>query len=156
MLDEIYPALLAGHAVGRWAGLAFAVAILAFSQAASAGELNIMVHGIAKADGNVRVALYANPESFRKEAFALSVLSKPAETGDMNFTFTNLTPGVYALVAYHDENANGKLDLLLGMFPTEGWGLSNNPAVLGPPKFESSRVVVLDGPPTALTINLSY
>ena len=48
------------------------------------------------------------------------------------------SPGRYALMAYHDENANGKLDLRLGMFPIEGYGLSRNPKVMGPPAFEDS------------------
>ncbi|MGV0975151.1 MAG: DUF2141 domain-containing protein [Azonexus sp.] len=33
---------------------------------------------------------------------------------------------------------NGKFDLRFGMFPTEGYGHSNNPKVMGPPKFADS------------------
>lgn len=58
-------------------------------------------------------------------------------------------------MAYHDENADGKLDLRFGMFPTEGYGLSNNPNVIGPPKFAESAFDVT-GPETSLSIELSY
>ena len=49
-----------------------------------------------------------------------------------------LPPGRYAIMAYHDADLNGKFDLRFGMFPTEGYGLSNNPKVMGPPKFADS------------------
>ena len=41
-------------------------------------------------------------------------------------------------MAYHDEDGNGELNRRFGMFPTEGYGLSNNPSVSGPPAFEDS------------------
>jgi len=41
-------------------------------------------------------------------------------------------------MAYHDADLNGKFDLRFGMFPTAGYGLSNNPKVMGPPKFADS------------------
>lgn len=49
-----------------------------------------------------------------------------------------LPPGRYAIMAYHDADLNGKFDLRFGMFPTEGYGHSNNPKVMGPPKFADS------------------
>jgi uncharacterized protein (DUF2141 family) len=58
-------------------------------------------------------------------------------------------------MAYHDADSDGKLGLRFGMFPTEGYGLSNNPKVMGPPKFADSAFD-LTGPETSIEIKLSY
>ena len=60
--------------------------------------------------------------------------------------FDGLPTGRYAVMAYHDENADQKLNLRFGMFPTEGYGLSNNPAIIGPPKFADSVFAIQSCP----------
>lgn len=122
---------------------------------AHAGDLSVTLRGVEAKGGNLRVALYAKPETFKKEALAEAVLSQPARTGEMVFTFPAVAPGTYAVVAYHDANVNGKMDLILGMFPDEGWGLSNDPDVIGPPPFADSAFTVGEGP-TDIAITLSY
>ena len=47
------------------------------------------------------------------------------------------------------------VDRRFGMFPTEGYGLSNNPQVSGPPAFDDSAFEVT-APETAITIELRY
>ncbi len=46
--------------------------------------------------------------------------------------------GRYAVIAYHDEDGNGRLNLRFGMIPVEGYGLSNDPEVAGPPRFQDA------------------
>jgi uncharacterized protein (DUF2141 family) len=49
-----------------------------------------------------------------------------AVAGMQSVVFTNLTPGTYAVIVFHDENDNGKLDkTALGM-PIEAFAISNN------------------------------
>lgn len=105
--------------------------------------------------GNLRASIYREPDSFRKEALALEVVSIPAQKGDVQLTFKPLPPGRYAIMAYHDADSDGKLGLRFGMFPTEGYGLSNNPKVIGPPKFVDSAFEVT-GPESSIEIRLSY
>ena len=60
----------------------------------------------------------------------------------MKVTIPDLRPGPYAIMLYHDENGNGRLDRggLLGM-PTEGYAFSNNaPVRFGPPSFDAMKV----------------
>jgi uncharacterized protein (DUF2141 family) len=54
--------------------------------------------------------------------------------------FEGVRPGVYGISAYHDENANGKLDTnVLGM-PTEDYGASRDArGTFGPPRFEDAK-----------------
>ena len=50
---------------------------------------------------------------------------------------TNLDPGRYAIILFHDENGNGKLDKNALGVPTEPYGFSNNvPGFLGPPAYK--------------------
>ncbi|MCE1169928.1 MAG: DUF2141 domain-containing protein [Azovibrio sp.] len=106
------------------------------------GSLSVTLTQVRDARGQLRVGLYQDPKTFRKEAQAFAVQQVPATPGTVQVRFTNLPPGRYAIMAYHDENGDGELNRRLGMFPTEGYGLSNNPKVMGPPQFEDSAFQV--------------
>ena len=133
------------------------LALLLAAAAAQADEARLVVtiKEIRDATGNLRISLYGDADSFRKEDRALKVVSLPATKGEARVTFDGIAPGRYALMAYHDENADGKLNLRLGMFPTEGYALSNNPRVMGPPKFADSAFDVT-APETEASLTLSY
>lgn len=133
------------------------LALLLAAAAAQADEARLVVtiKEIRDATGNLRISLYGDADSFRKEDRALKVVSLPAAKGETRVTFDGIAPGRYALMAYHDENADGKLNLRLGMFPTEGYALSNNPRVMGPPKFADSAFDVT-APETEASLTLSY
>jgi uncharacterized protein (DUF2141 family) len=138
----------------RCLALALLLAAAAVAQADEA-RLVVTIKEIRDATGNLRVSLYADAESFRKEDRALKAVCIPAARGEARVTFDGLIPGRYALMAYHDENADAKLNLRLGMFPTEGYALSNNPRVMGPPKFADSAFDVT-APETEATLVLAY
>lgn len=117
--------------------------------------LEIVVGPLRSAQGQLRASLYRDAASFRKEAQAMQRISLPAREGELRLRFEGLAPGRYAVMVYHDENANEKLDLRFGMLPIEGYGLSRNPKVIGPPKFEDSALE-LGGGQTAVAIELRY
>jgi uncharacterized protein (DUF2141 family) len=118
-------------------------------------RLLVTLQRVSAAPGNLRVALYREAQTFRQEEHAFKVISAPAVAGDVKLSFDHLPAGRYAIVAYHDEDADGKLKLRLGMFPIEGYGLSNNPSVIGPPRFADSAFDVA-APETSVSIKLSY
>jgi uncharacterized protein (DUF2141 family) len=72
------------------------------------------------------------------------VLKAPADASAAMVHFLDVPPGQYAVMAYHDANDDQKLDLRFGMFPKEGWGLSNNPKVMGPPSFSASSFTMTE------------
>ena len=60
-------------------------------------------------------------------------------------TFEAMPVGTYAVLVMHDENANGKLDTMLGI-PKEGFGFSGNPKIrMGPPKAHNVRFELAPG-----------
>ena len=135
--------------------LAAAAALALTATGAAAADLSVTITDVRSADATIRIALYADAKSFRHEAEARQVLVVPAAVGTVSVTFPDVAPGRYAALAYHDENGNGKLDLILGMIPDEGWGLSNDPTVIGPPGFEPSAFTVAEEG-TSITVPLHY
>ncbi|WP_404714229.1 DUF2141 domain-containing protein [Sphingomonas sp. MMS24-J13] len=122
---------------------------------ASAADFTVAASGVVPGPGAIRFALYRGPDGFRHEDRAYRILSAPADKALVTVRFQDLPPGRYAVMAYHDANDNKKLDLRFGMFPKEGWGLSNNPKIMGPPSFGPSAVTVTE-PTTTTDIAIHY
>ncbi|MBP8168914.1 MAG: DUF2141 domain-containing protein [Azonexus sp.] len=127
----------------------------AISAQADESRLIVTLKDVRDSTGQIRASIYREPETFRKEDRAVAVVSVPAQKGDLKLAFMALPLGRYAIMAYHDADSDSKLGLRFGMFPTEGYGLSNNPKVIGPPKFADSAFD-LTGPETSIEIKLSY
>jgi uncharacterized protein (DUF2141 family) len=110
---------------------------------AQAADVKVTVEYVRSARGEIHVdlcdeATFLTPNCpFDAEA--------PAHRGRVAVTLHNIPPGRYALVAYHDANANHDLDVNgLGM-PTERFGFSNDPPMLfGPPLFKDAAFAVAD------------
>ncbi len=88
-------------------------------------ELLVRVDGIRNAVGNLRVNVYDdNPENFLVKGKKLYRLDIPARPGTMEVCVPLPGEGTYALVAFHDQNGNGKVNIT-----KDGFGFSNNPKV---------------------------
>jgi uncharacterized protein (DUF2141 family) len=143
----------------RSLGLAAAGALVALPLAAGSGELRITVEGIRSAHGTVLIGLYDGPGTFEKAvnpSARESFLIAPGRFGAValranaamrsGVVFTNLEPGRYAAVAFHDENGNGKLDKNFLGIPAEPYGFSNHAqGFLGPPSFADAAIALGDG-----------
>lgn len=133
----------------------FFASLLAVGQTQAEGNrLIVNLLGVRTATGDLRASLYRDADSFRKEDKAVAIVAQPATQGATRLVFDDLPPGRYAVMAYHDENADRKLNLRFGMFPAEGYGLSNNPTVIGPPRFPDSAFD-LTAPETTIDIKLA-
>lgn len=88
----------------------------------------------------MRACLTRDPRFFpncEKDPHALkeSVAASP----HARLSFTGIASGDYALSVLHDENGNGRADMLMGI-PREGFGFSENPRIrFGPPRFDAAR-----------------
>ena len=139
------------------AGLGLA-AVIATSGAAiaEAQPMTVRLNGIEHDGGTVRVALFSDPKTFRKADQAFAAQEVKASAGTVTVVFDDVPAGQYAVMAYHDENGNGQLDLRFGMIPIEGYGLSNNPKVMGPPAFKDSQFEVSGDQPSSIDIDIRY
>lgn len=123
-----------------------------------AADLTIEVQGIRSGDGHLYVAVHApeTKETFPSGSGNVAGLRQPARIGSLRFVLRDLSPGRYAVSAFHDENDNGKLDTKLFGIPSEGYGFANDPnTTFGPPKFEAAAVTV-DDPSAVAVMTLNY
>jgi uncharacterized protein (DUF2141 family) len=143
----------------RWRRLATAAVLVVPPLPAGASELRVTVEGIRSAHGTILIGLYDTAESFDKAVEASDkegFLIDPDRFGAVALranaamksavVFSNLEPGRYAAVAFHDENGNGKLDRNLLGIPAEPYGFSNNVnGFLSPPSFDDAIMVLGHG-----------
>lgn len=120
-----------------------------------AATLHVTVERIRNDAQPVRVLLFKTPDTFPDEEQSYKVQTTKATEGTAVVEFTDLTPGAYAIMAYHDENGDNTLNRVLGMWPSEGYGLSLNPLVMGPPTFQETAFE-LPAQGFSLTIALQY
>jgi len=122
--------------------LLIAVTVFSFQKAmAQTGSITVNISNIDNIEGSLVIGLYDSKSQFLKKNVKgiLETVTKTTAT----VTFTNVTPGDYAISLYHDENSNKKLDTYLFGIPKEDYGTSNNArGVMGPPKWEDAVFTV--------------
>ncbi len=142
------------HGVTKWAWIvcwSLAAGLMA-AVSSHAATLRVTVENVRHDSRPVRVLLFNSPDSFPDEAQCFRVQAAQATEGTAVVEFTNLAPGAYAIMAYHDENGDNRLNRTMGMWPSEGYGLSLNPLVMGPPTFQETSFEL---PPQGLSVALS-
>jgi len=71
--------------------------------------------------------------------------------------FNDVTPGEYALAAFHDENANNDLDRNIFGIPSEGTGASNDAHnMFGPPGYDDARFQYPDAQVHRIVVHIHY
>ncbi len=131
----------------------FALPLMLCLPGAEAATLSVAIDGAKPGGGPLTVLLFDRADGFPREAKASVRRVLPA--GQTVLALDGLKPGLYAVMAYQDEDGNGELNRFLGMIPTEGWGLSNNPRVSGKPAFKDAAVALPESG-AALTLKLNY
>jgi uncharacterized protein (DUF2141 family) len=121
--------------------LLFLVAALVAAMPALAapdtGTLVVQTAGFAHDKGHAMAKLFAEGD----DVFGPGRQTASAEirAGQARFQWTDLAPGRYAVIVFHDENDNGTLDHNLLRLPAEPLGFSNGWALSwrsGMPSFD--------------------
>ena len=120
-------------------------------------DIEIRVENLRSSEGLLTVELYNDdPEGFIKKSGRLH-RDRIAIEGSGNIACLSAPgPGTYAVVLYHDENANEKFDKGFLGIPVEGFGISRNPPIgFSKPPLEEAAFT-LDGKPIVLDIKMNY
>jgi uncharacterized protein (DUF2141 family) len=121
--------------------------------------VTLTVTNLRSDSGRVAATLFAGPRGFPDDTGrAAAQATTSIDDGRATLVFADVpAPAAYAAVVLHDENANGKMDLSLGL-PAEGYGATNNPkARFGPPRYEDARFTVGGrGVNRALSVRVVY
>jgi uncharacterized protein (DUF2141 family) len=130
------------------------------SAAALAGELTVTVDNLRSDRGQLLLCVFS-AESSVIDVFPDCVKGRPVRQakaaikgGKVVLSYSGLKDGVYAVAAIHDENGNGELDTNFLGIPSEGIGISNNPKLLGKPRFPEARFEIKGK--TAIAVSMKY
>ena len=129
--------------------------LISASTSSAPATLEVEIDGLRNQKGEIRACLMSNKALFPDCGSDRNAMKQSVAATSPHLSFTSFAPGTYALVLFHDENANSKLDTLLGI-PREGFGFSRNPTVrFGTPRFEKVGMELGPGL-TRIRVRLQY
>ncbi|PCH75648.1 MAG: hypothetical protein COB98_08615 [Flavobacteriaceae bacterium] len=98
--------------------------------------IHVSIDNVSSNRGQVSFALFQK-DNFLKKPISRIYVDIKDHTSEV--VFKNIAVGTYAIVCYHDENNNKRMDFVENGMPLEDYGVSNNVFNFGPPDFESSK-----------------
>ena len=114
--------------------------LLLYSLPSVAAELSIRLDNPPES-GFVEFQLYDSANAFGTRSNPVKTLRQPVN-GAETYTIDELPPGEYALLVYHDENNNRRIDKNFIGIPLEPIGFSNRYVPRGPPSFSRAAFVI--------------
>ena len=117
------------------------------SSPVSGPQLHVVASGARSDNGNISFTLYGdNAARFLKPHGSIALTRVGLAGRGAEACFGVSSPGSVAVAIFHDENNNHHFDRNFLGLPSEGYGFSNNPAILfGPPSFKAARVTLRMG-----------
>ena len=134
--------------VNIFATIVLAGAAVSLAANANSADLEVSIEGLRSAEGQARVALHQRvpSASFPDEDGAVAKISRSADPSGVRVVFTGLSPGDYAVAAFHDADGDGELGRNILRIPTEGYGFSNGArGFMGPPSFDDAALTIGSG-----------
>lgn len=108
-------------------------------------SLRVTVTDIANHDGTMRIALFRGQLAYDGRD-SLAGAGAVVAADEVSVVFSDLEPGEYAIMLYHDVNDSGKMDTNFLGIPKEPYAFSNNaPGRYGPPDYERAAFAVVAG-----------
>ena len=117
------------------------------------GHGTIIFPNVEHGEGYIDIKIYDSKESFLDEELAIESVRKRVQKGKVVVPLSKIHEGKIAIVAYHDEDSNGKLKTGLFWRPKEGFAFSNNYQPKGPPSFEKAAIILVHGEPVVIELN---
>jgi uncharacterized protein (DUF2141 family) len=104
-------------------------------------NLTVTVSSIKNNTGLLTVELYNAEGKFLKTSY--KTVSSAIKLNTATVTFIGIPKAEYTVMAFHDENKNGKLDKNFIGMPKEAVACSNNAkGFMGPPKYEDAKFTI--------------
>ncbi len=120
-----------------------------FSEAA---DVTVNFAGVNTLSGQLYLAVYASEEDMKsRKAIQSQIIT--VHNADQKAVLADLPSGHYGVMVFQDLDGNRDLNTNLIGIPTEPYGFSTNPRVMGPPSFSDIQFDVATTP-IHLTINM--
>ena len=113
----------------------------------------IIIKGVEHNRGFIDVKIYGDKEKFLKEDQSIESIRKKPTKGKTIIPLSKIHEGKIAIVVYHDENNDGKLNTGLFWRPKEGFAFSNNYVPKGPPSFVKAVISLIHAEPVNIELN---
>jgi uncharacterized protein (DUF2141 family) len=114
----------------------FIFCVICLSVNAQSNTLTVDISGF-NANGQAYIMLYKAGQKFDANSSKCKRHKIWIKNKKATFAFQGLKSGKYAVLVYHDQNKNDKLDTNFIGMPKEGVGVSNNTS--GIPSFKKSE-----------------
>lgn len=114
--------------------------LLGITLTVNSAELEIQLYNFPS-DGTLVFQVYDTPDSFGDFRAPAQQLNMPANDSG-RYIIPEIDAGVIAVVVFHDENENGRMDRNFIGIPKELIGISNNYRPKGPPNFQLASISV--------------
>ena len=132
--------------------LIFLVTFLLYSSRTLAHGI-IYVDGVEHEKGFIDVKIYSSKKNFLVEKLALESIRKKPSINRTIIPLSKIHEGEIAIIVYHDENDDNKLNTGLFWIPKEGYAFSNGYIPKGPPSFIKSKIKLTHGEPVKIILN---
>ncbi len=130
------------------AGIACSFASSARAQCCQQNIIHAQLVNLPNDKGRVACIIFNQPDGFpRDRSKSVQRVRAPIQNESGTCDFKGLSPGTYAIAAFHDEYETGKMKTnFLGM-PQEAFGFSNDakPSALTPPPFSAASFTYAGG-----------
>lgn len=91
--------------------------------------------------GKIYIAVFDREETFMTEKrYKGMIVDVDEKSTNAKLTFEDLPYGDYVVSAFHDTNANGKMDFDSNGMPTEDWATSGTVNPYGPPTWQAAKI----------------
>ncbi len=115
---------------------------LTHAQEKSGVNVIVTIENVLSDGGEIFAALHTANTFMKTNGIANAMIE--GKKGAINFTFTDVKPGSYAVMVMHDLNGNKNMDFDSNGMPQESYGMSGNEMLMGPPTFDHARFEVAD------------
>ncbi len=121
-------------------------------------SVHVEITSLRNTQGDVACLIFNAPDGYPEtHAKAYREMHAVIDAGQAVCDFKGITPGDHAVIVFHDENRNGKMDKNFLGIPQEGYAASNNVrSLMSAPGFKEASFAVPAGAVTTLTVQVRY
>ncbi len=126
-------------------GLIIGLVLTSFIVTAQKSEgvnITVIIENVLSEEGKIIGALHST-ETFMKGPGILNEAINAAK-GEVTLTFSDVTPGTFAIMLLHDSNNNNRMDFETNGMPKESYATSGSLELNGPPTFNAAKFEVAD------------
>jgi len=100
--------------------------------------LTVLIENVTSNQGKILLSIHSKENFMSSETVASK--EKVATQGEMQFQFSELPKGIYAIMLLHDANGNYRMDFSENGHPKEAYATSGIKNLYGPPNFKDSSI----------------